>query len=83
VAHDNATQRARIHEAILQHIHEYPLAADTADGILACWLPPAGFEGAPDHIDAVLKDMVAKHCLRARQLPDGKILYVRGDVRHR
>lgn len=81
VARDDDAQRARIREAILQHIHKYPLAADTADGIRACWLPGTGFEDAPDHIAAVLEDMVAKRWLQARQLPDGKILfYMRGEA---
>jgi hypothetical protein len=80
VARDDAAQRARIREAILHYVHRYPLAADTAEGILACWVPHAGFEDAPDHIAAVLEDMVAKHWLQPQQLPDGKILYVRGDV---
>jgi hypothetical protein len=80
VARDDAAQRARIREAILHYVQKYPLAADTADGILACWLPHTGFEDAPDHIATVLEDMVAKRWVQARQLPDGRILYVRGDA---
>lgn len=81
MARDDDAQKARIREAILHHIHKYPLAADTADGILACWLPHTGFEDAPDHIASVLEDMVANHWLHARQLPDGKVLfYMRGEV---
>lgn len=80
MARDNAAQRARIHEAILDYIRRYPLAADTAEGILACWLPHTEFEDAPDHIAAILEDMVASRSLQARQLPDGKILYARGDA---
>jgi len=81
VAHDDAAQRARIREAILQYVHRYPLAADTADGILACWLPHTGFEDAPDHITAVLDEMVANRWLQARRLPDGQILFhMRGEA---
>jgi hypothetical protein len=75
VALNDAAQRTRIREAILQYLHRYPLAADTADGILACWLPRAGFEDAPVHIATVLEDMVADRCLQARPLPDGKTLF--------
>jgi len=75
VARDDAAQRGRIREAILQYVHRYPLAADTAEGILACWLPHTGFEDAPDHIAAVLEEMVANGWLQARQLPDGNILF--------
>jgi len=56
------------------------MAADTADGILASWLPAAGFEDAPDHIAAVLTRMVAQRRLSARRLPDGEILYARGEA---
>jgi len=80
VPHDAAVQKSRLHAAILRHIEKYPLAADTAAGILACWLPRTGFEDAPDHIGAVLRDMVAGRWLQARPLPDGNILYVRGDA---
>lgn len=81
VARDDAAQRARIRGAILHYIHRYPLAADTPEGILACWLPHTGFEDAPDHIVTVLQDMVAKRWLQARRLPDGKILfYMRGEA---
>lgn len=80
MARDDATRNTRLSEAILSHIRKHPRAADTADGILACWLPRRGFENAPDYIAAVLDDMVAKHWLQTRQLPDGKMLYVRGDA---
>ena len=79
MAHDAATQIARLKEAILRHIKKHPLAADTAEGILACWVPRTGFEDAPDHIAAALGDMVAKRLLQARGLPDGVVVYGRGD----
>ena len=53
------------------------MAADTADGILACWLPSTGFEDAPDCIEAVLAHMVAQRLLTVRHLPDGVMLYSR------
>jgi len=56
------------------------MAADTADGILACWLPSRGFEDAPDRIEAVLAQMVAQRLLTVRHLPDGVMLYSRGAV---
>jgi hypothetical protein len=80
MAQDAAIQKARLHEAILCHIKKYPLAADTVDGILSCWLPCAGFENAGEHIAAVLDELVAQHWLQARQLPDGNTLYVRSDA---
>jgi hypothetical protein len=79
VAHNDALQRARIHKAVLRYVHKYPLAADTVEGVVTRWLPRAGFECAPDHIDQVLEEMVADGLLQTRLLPDGKILFcVRG-----
>lgn len=75
MALDDATQRIRIREAIFEYVRRNPLAADTADGILARWLPHAGFEDAPEHIAAVLEEMVADRYLQAWQLPGGKTLY--------
>lgn len=72
---DDATQSTRLRKAILRYIYEFPLAADTAEGILASWLPRQGFECAPDHIAAVLERLVADGSLLARRLPDGQILY--------
>ncbi len=72
--------RPRIREAILGHMRKHPHAADTADGILACWLPRTGYENAVNHIVAVLEEMTATRWLRARRPPDGNILYGRGDA---
>ena len=77
--HD-AVARARLREAILRHVREHPDVADTADGIIGWWLPRTGYEDAPDHIDAVLEEMVARNCLRAWKKPDGEFIYQRGDA---
>jgi len=76
---DDAAAQARIREAILRHLQEHPDVADTADGIIGWWLPRTGYEDAPDHIDAVLEDMVARKRVRAWKKPDGEFLYQRGD----
>ena len=54
--------------------------ADTANAIVKWWLPHTGYEDSPRHIEAVLEDMVNKHWLRREVLPDGEILYLRGDA---
>jgi hypothetical protein len=77
VADDDAAERARLNEAIMRYVQAHPLAGDTAEGILANWVPARGYERAPDHIEAVLAQLVAARRLRATRLPDGKILYVR------
>lgn len=56
------------------------MAADTASGILACWLSAGRFEDAPDHIASALVCLVARGWLSARRLPDGEILYARGEA---
>ncbi len=81
MGHNDAAQRARIRKAVLRHARRYPLAADTVEGIVMRWLPRAGFECAPDHIDRVLATLVADGLLQTRLLPDGNILFrVRGNA---
>jgi hypothetical protein len=75
VAHASASHATKLCTAIQRHLASHPLAADTVEGILACWLPPAGFEDAANHIDAALAALVATQWLRACALPDGNVLY--------
>lgn len=77
---DEAARRTLLCEAILQHLRTHAFAADTREGIVSSWLPDTGFADAPDHIDAVLETMTQKGWLRARSLPDGQVLYTRGDA---
>jgi hypothetical protein len=76
VACDDAARKAQLREAILNYVRENALAADTVDGILACWLPDRSFEDAAEHIDAVLEALVTEQHLRPYPLPDGNVLYV-------
>lgn len=78
--HDDAARRTLLCEAILQHLRAHAYAADTPAGIVSSWLPAHGFADAPDHIDAVLEMMTKKGWLRAHVLPDGRVLYARGDA---
>jgi hypothetical protein len=78
VAQVHADETPRLCEAILRHLRRHPGAADTAEGIVASWLPARGFERAPEHIDAALAVLVAAGRLRCRPLPDGRTLYLRG-----
>ena len=77
---DDAAAKTRLREAILRHVLQYPNAADTANAIVKWWLPHTGYEDSPRHLEAVLEDMVNKHWLRREVLPDGEILYLRGDA---
>lgn len=76
MARDDAARKAQLREAILNYVRDNALAADTVDGILACWLPDKSFEDAAEHIDAVLETLVAEQHLRSYPLPDGNVLYV-------
>ena len=75
MARDDAGQRARIREAIVDYIGRHPLAADTEEGILERWLPRRGFEEAPEHIARVLEELVAERMLEAWPLPGAKVLF--------
>ena len=77
---DDAAAKARLRDAILRHVVEHPDAADSAAGIIGWWLPDTGYEDAPDHIDAVLEEMVVRNWLQAWKMPDGEMLYLRGDA---
>jgi hypothetical protein len=68
----------RIREAIVMHLQRFPRAADTPEGMVACWLPSAGFEDALPAIWAVVESMVELGELTPRALPDGSVLFVRG-----
>ena len=75
---DDAECAARLRRLIVEHLRRYPHAGDTVDGITACWLPPRGFEDAPQHINDVIARMVVARELVSRHLPDGRVLFVRG-----
>ena len=75
--HD-AKREARVRSAIIQHLVRFPQAGDTAEGIGACWLSSSGCEDAVHLIANVVETMVAARELTARNLPDGRVLLVRG-----
>jgi hypothetical protein len=67
-----------IREAIDRHLRTNPAAADTAHGIAVWWLLPQGVEVPNELLVEVLESMAASEELRARELPDGEVLYERG-----
>jgi hypothetical protein len=72
-----AESRARIRAAIIRHLRRYPLAGDTTEGMIACWMPlEAGV--ALRFVEEVVDVMVASGELVPQPLPDGRILYKRG-----
>jgi hypothetical protein len=66
--------------ALIRHLRANKGAGDTVRGILDKWLPERGFEDAPEHIRAVLAELVAADYLRPKNLPDGETFYARGDA---
>jgi hypothetical protein len=73
-----AERKARLRAALLRHLRNYPLAGDTAEGIVACWVPAADRGDAPQFIGEVIDAMVAAGELMPLDLPGGRVLYVRG-----
>ena len=69
--------KVRLRAAILRYITRNPDVADTAKGIVGWWLPPEGYEDAPDHIAVVLEEMAGSGWLETIRMGDGKILYRR------
>jgi hypothetical protein len=75
VAHASVRHKEQLCAAIQRHLATHPLAADTAAGIVASWLPARGFEQAAEHIEAALDELVEARLLRRHRLPDGNVLY--------
>ena len=75
VAHARCSHKTKLCKAIERHLAVHPLAADTAQGIVASWLPAHGFEDAAEHIGEALEQLLADGRLRAYELPDGNVLY--------
>ena len=75
MAHGSTRHEEELCRAIRRHLAAHPLAADTAAGIVASWLPARGFEDAAQHIEAALEALVAAGVLRRHRLPDGNFLY--------
>ena len=73
-----AERTAQLRDAIIKHLRRHPLAGDTQEGIVACWLPSSGSEDAIEIIGTVVEAMVAAGELSRRNLPGGRVLFVRG-----
>jgi hypothetical protein len=78
LADHDAERRAHLRTAIVRYLQKHPLAGDTPEGIVPCWLSRDGYEDAPLYIEEVLEAMVVAGELAVRRLPDGGVLYVRG-----
>ena len=74
----DAEQKARLRAALVKHLREHPLAGDTEDGILACWISPLERTAAEPFIAEVLDAMLLSRELVAATLPGGTVLYTRG-----
>jgi len=72
---NNDVRREKLKEAILAYLRITPLAADTAEGVIACWLPKLDFKAAPLLVEDVLGELVKEGLLVARALSDGRTLY--------
>jgi hypothetical protein len=75
VSHARASRKKALCKAIQRYLVRHPFAADTAQGIVASWLPARGFESAAEHIADALEELVAEEWLRPYPLPDGNVLY--------
>lgn len=79
VPEDANALRARLKETIVQRFRQSRIAADTARGIHASWLPERGLEAVPPALVAsVLKELVDEGVLRPEPVTGGDPLYLRG-----
>lgn len=54
--------------AILRYLVDHPEAKDTVEGILTCWLPREGVEGAEAEVRSVMDELVLQGLLQARAI---------------
>ena len=73
-----AGRKARLRAALLRHLRAYPLAGDTPEGMVACWIPASDRGDGAQFIGEVIDEMVAAGELAPLNLPGGRVLYVRG-----
>ena len=74
----DADLKARLRAALVRHLQRHPLAGDTVDGMVACWLPRHGLDDALQFVGEVVESMVAAGELLPTRLPDGRLFYQRG-----
>lgn len=75
MANAPCSHRKKLCTAIKRYLAGHPFAADTAQGIVASWLPSQGFEDASEHIGGALEELVGEQWLRRHTLPDGNVLF--------
>lgn len=73
-ANDRSRAQA-IADAILAHLRQHPLAADSAEGVARWWLQPPLHGASLDEVERVLEALVARGVLRRVQLGGGGALY--------
>ena len=74
----DADLKAPLRAALIRHLQRHPLAGDTVDGMVACWLPRSGLDDALQFVGEVVESMVAAGELLETRLPDGRLFYQRG-----
>jgi hypothetical protein len=60
---------------ILEHLHKYPQAADSAAGVTRWWLTPAHANATVELVEQALDWLVSRGILRRLLLTDGGVLY--------
>lgn len=64
-----------IARAILEHLRQHPLAADSAEGVARWWLKPPHDRARLEDVEQALEALVAQGVLRRVQLGGGGALY--------
>ncbi len=64
-----------IADAILDHLHNHPLAADSVEGVARWWLMPPHDGASLEEVEQALEALVAEGVLRRVPLGGGGALY--------
>jgi hypothetical protein len=68
-----------IAEEIARYLRAHPEAADSFEGIRRWWLPRVRFEETTAQIERALDELLERGIVVREVMPDGRILYRRGE----
>ena len=76
---ESESDLAGLRDAILHYLRNNPSAADSVEGIMNYWLPPAYGKVDAARVEQVLELLIAESLVKKISLLDGTVLYRRGE----
>ena len=79
---DDVVEFSKVQDAINHYFQQYPLAADTVEGIAKWWLPQFEINLPLENVLRVLERMVEAGELSRSEKRDGSVIYALGQRKH-